>query len=49
MESSTPGFIAQLKGKPTKQCYWAATIIFDHYSYLTYVHLQIGLASEETV
>ena len=49
MESSIPVFIAQLKGKPTKQSYRAATIFLDHYSELTYVHLQIVLSSEETV
>ena len=49
MESITTGFIAQLKGKPTKQRYCAATIFLDHHSDLTYVYLQQGLSSEETV
>ena len=35
MESSTPGFIAQLKGKTTKQRYRTATIFLDHNSDLT--------------
>ena len=49
MESITTGFIAQLKGKPTKQRYCAATIFLDHHSDLTYVYLQQGLSSEYTV
>ena len=49
MESSTPGFIAQLKCKPTKHCYRAATIFLDHNSFITYVHLQRGLLSDETI
>ena len=49
MESRTPGFISQLKGKPTKQRYRRATIFLDHYSDMTYVHLQIRFSSDETV
>ena len=49
MDSITPGFISQLKGKPTKQRYCAAKIFLDHYSDLTYVHLQRGFFSEEAV
>ena len=49
MESNNPGFIDQLKGKPTNKCYRAATIFLDHHSDLTYMHLQRGLSSEETV
>ena len=49
MESSTPGFIAQLKCKPTKHCYRAAKIFLDHNSFITYVHLQRGLLSDETI
>ena len=48
MESITPGFIAQLKVDPIKQHYRADKIFLDHYSDLTYVHLQRGLSSEET-
>ena len=40
MEYSNPGFISQLRGKPTKQNYRAATIFLDHYSDITYVKLQ---------
>ena len=49
MESSNPGFIAQLKGKPTKQRYHAETILLDHYSDLSYVQLQRGLSPGKTV
>ena len=49
MESSTPGFIDQLKVKTTKQRYHAEKIFLDHYSDLTYVHLQQELSSEETI
>jgi hypothetical protein len=43
------GFIAQLKGTPSKKCYTAATIIVDHYSKLKYIHLMTKLTSEETM
>ena len=49
LESTTPGFIAQLKGKLTKQRYRAATVFVDHASRLSYVHLQKSLSSDETV
>ena len=49
MESSTPGFIDQLKGKPTKQSYHAETIFLDHHIDLTYVYLQQGLSPEDTL
>ena len=49
MEYSTPGFISQLKRKQTKHRYRAEKIFLDHYSDLTYVHLQRGLLSDETV
>ena len=47
--SSTTGFIAHLKGIPTKQRYCAATIFTDHHSDLSYVHLQKNLTSEGMV
>ena len=49
VESSTPGLIFQLRGKPTKQIYRTTTILLDQYSGMTYVHLQRGLSPEETV
>jgi hypothetical protein len=49
LESPTPGFVAQLKGALTKKRYRAATVFVDHASRLSYIHLQQGLTSEETV
>ena len=49
LESSMPGFIPQLKGKLTKQCYCAATVFVDHYSGLSYIHMQRQLVSAETL
>jgi hypothetical protein len=49
LESPLPGFVAQLKGKLTRKRYRAATIFVDHNSRLSYVHLQEGLTSKETV
>eukprot|EP00957_Ditylum_brightwellii_P184024 14018019-Ditylum_brightwellii.AAC.1 len=49
MQSSTPGFIAQLMGRLTKDRYTAATVLVDHYSLLSYIYLQWQLTSEETL
>jgi hypothetical protein len=49
LESSTLGLIGHMKGKPTTQRYKCATIYVDHFSRLSYVHLQRTLTSEETV
>ena len=49
MESTSPGFIAQLKGILTRKRYKAATIFVDHFSGLSYVHLQQSLSSVETI
>lgn len=49
LESTTPGFIAHLRGNLTKNRYTAATIYVDHHSRLSYVHLQRALTSAETV
>ena len=49
LESTAPGFIAQMKGRLTKQRYQAATIFVDHQSRLGYVHLQRDLTSVETL
>lgn len=40
LESSSPGFIAQLKGKLTNNRYRGATVYVDQASGLSYVHLQ---------
>ena len=49
LESSIPGFIPQLKGKLTKQRYHAAMVFVDHYSGLSYIHMQRQLTSVETL
>ena len=49
MESPVSGLIAQMKGIPTKARYKGATIFVDHYSNMTFVHLQKSLNSEETI
>jgi hypothetical protein len=49
MESTTPGLIAQLKGTPTKLRYRFLTVIVEHYSRYTYVHLHSTITSEETI
>ena len=49
MESSTAGLIAQLKGKPTTARFRYATVFVDHFSRLSYVHLQPTLTSVDTL
>ena len=49
MEVSEQGFIAQLKGKLTRQRYTCATIFVDQYSDFSYVHLQRSMSSNKTV
>ena len=49
LESNTPGFIAQLKGKLTQQRYNYATVFVDQFSGYTFVYLQRRIMSEETV
>ena len=49
LESNTPGFIAQLKGKLTQQRYNYATVFVDQYSGYSFVYLQRRITSEETV
>jgi hypothetical protein len=47
MQSPVPGLIAQNKGSPTRERYMAATIFVDHYSDVTFVHLQKTLNAKE--
>jgi GAG-pre-integrase domain len=47
--SSVPGFIAQLKGIPTRNRYKVATVFVDHASDYTYVHLQVDTSSVQTL
>jgi hypothetical protein len=49
MESPVPGLVAHMKGSPTKERYNCATIFVDHYSDVSFVHLQKSLSGEETV
>jgi hypothetical protein len=49
MESTTPGFIGQLKGTLTTLRYRYATIFVDMYSDYTYIYLHAKLTAEETV
>ena len=49
LESITPGFIAQLKGNLTKDRHKCATIFLDHYSSLSYVHLQRTTNGDDTL
>ena len=49
MEVREEAFIAQLKGRLTKYRYKYATVFVDHFSDLSYVHLQRSITSEETV
>ena len=48
MESTTPGLVAQFKRRLTTQRYNSATVFVDHYSKLSYIHLQTSLSSLET-
>ena len=49
LESPLGGLIGQLKGIPTKARFCVATIFVDHYSDLSYVHLQQTTNAEETL
>ncbi|KAL7563769.1 hypothetical protein ACA910_020453 [Epithemia clementina (nom. ined.)] len=49
LESTTAGFIAQLKGKLTVQRYKYATVFVDQCSRYSFVYLQKRITSEETV
>ncbi|KAL7564555.1 hypothetical protein ACA910_013956 [Epithemia clementina (nom. ined.)] len=49
LESTTAGFIAQLKGKLAVQRYKYATVFVDQFSCYSFVYLQKEITSEETV
>ena len=49
LESTAPGLIAQIKGWLTKKRYQVATIFVDHFSGLSYIHLQKSTNEEETL
>jgi hypothetical protein len=48
LESSTLGFVAQLKGILTKKRYTCATVCLDHFSRLGYMYIQQQLTSDDT-
>ena len=49
LESPTPGFIGQIKGRLTTDRYSCATVFVDHFSRLSFVHLQRTTSGEETL
>jgi hypothetical protein len=49
MQSPVPGLIAQLKGVPVNARYNSATVFTDHYSDVTYVHLEKSTNAQETL
>ncbi|KAI2513038.1 hypothetical protein MHU86_1329 [Fragilaria crotonensis] len=49
LESTTPGLIAQIKGWLTKKRYRVATVFVDHFSGLSYIHLQKSTNADETL
>ena len=48
-ESSTAGFVAQVKGTLTNKRYRVATVFIDHYSDLSFVYPQEDNASAELI
>lgn len=49
IQSNVPGFIAQMKGIPTRQRYKIATVFVDHSSDYTFIFLQRNSSSAETL
>lgn len=49
MESTIPGFLAQLKGRITGRRYCYATAFVEHYSDYMYVHMSDSNTSRETL
>ena len=49
LESSTPGLVAQSKGKSTNKRFTCATVFVDHFSRLSYVHMQETNSAAETL
>jgi hypothetical protein len=49
IESTTPGLIGQMKGYLTTKRYRCATVFVDHFSSLSYLHIQKGTGAEETL
>jgi GAG-pre-integrase domain len=49
LESTVPGLMGQMKGRLTRDRYKVATIFVDNFSNFSYVHLQKGTTSLETL
>jgi hypothetical protein len=49
MVSSTPGLIAQMKGFPTRKRHTITTVFVDHFSRLSFTHLQKSNTAAETI
>lgn len=49
IESSVPGLIAQLRGFITKQRYQVVTVFTDHFTNLSYVHVQRSTSVPDTL
>ena len=49
LESPISGFIPIAKGQPTTKWYCSATVLVDHASNFTFVHLNQMLTTEETL
>jgi hypothetical protein len=47
--SPTPGFVPTHQGRPTTKRYIGATVLADHFSDFTYVHLMTKMDAESTV
>ena len=47
--SPTPGLIAQLRGRPTRKRYTAATVFVDQFSGLSFLNLQMTTSADETI
>jgi hypothetical protein len=49
MESPVLGFVAHIKGTPMKERYNSAAVFINHFSDVTYVHLQKSTNAKETL
>jgi hypothetical protein len=49
IESTTPGLVGQMKGYLTTKRYRCATVFVDHFSGLSYVHVQKSTTADETL
>ena len=49
LESSMPGFIAQLRGRFTRDRYHCATVYVNHASQKSYIYLQRNTSSNEKI